>query len=242
VGSVCPKKSRALSRALVVGFAVALLASTAGPASAQGLLGAIFGALTGRPEASSPRNAYADPNNDGRYNSSRSNSSRQVRRESSQEPTAAGGRGPSFCVRLCDGRYFPMQRHANATPAQLCSSMCPAARTKIFSGSEIARATAPDGSRYEDLDNAFTYRERIVDKCTCNGRDAFGLAPIDVNSDPTLRTGDIVATQNGLMAYSAAAGSRRGAETAANFTPIDSSRASRDVREKLADTAVAKPN
>ena len=43
-----------------------------------------------------------------------------------------GGRSVAYCVRLCDGRYFPIQRHANASPAQLCSAFCPAAKTQVF--------------------------------------------------------------------------------------------------------------
>jgi hypothetical protein len=213
------KTTRALLRALCLGFAVAVAACAAGPASAQGLFGAIFGALTGHPSSPAPQaNAYADPNNDGRYDS---------------RARAPQGR---------EGPYFPMQRHANVTPAQLCSAMCPATRTKIFAGSEISRAAATDGSRYSDLDNAFVYREHLVDNCTCNGKDAFGLAPIDVNTDPTLRTGDIVATGGGLMAYTAAPRSRRGTETAANFTPVDTSQVSRDIKERLANTTVATQN
>ena len=83
-------------------------------------------------------------------------------------------------MRLCDGRYFPMQRHANANPAQLCSAFCPAAKTQVFNGSQIDQADATNGARYADLDNAFVYRQKIVDGCTCNGKDSFGLAKIDV--------------------------------------------------------------
>lgn len=179
--------------------------------------------------------AYADPNSDGRRDGSRA-------ARAPQGPSGGSGQYVSYCVRLCDGRYFPIQRHANTTPAQLCSAMCPAARTKIFAGGEIGRAVAPDGSRYGDIDEAFTYRERVVDNCTCNGKDAFGLAPLNVDSDPTLRTGDIVATGSGLMAYTAAPRSRRGGEAAANFTPIDNSRASGDLRDKLAKVPVATAN
>ena len=126
------------------------------------------------------------------------------------------GRAVSYCVRLCDGRYFPIQRHANASPAQLCSAFCPAAKTAVFNGSAIDHATAANGARYADLDNAFVYREKVVADCTCNGRDAFGLARIDVASDPTLRAGDIVATAQGLQSYTGGRGNR----TAGNFTPV----------------------
>ncbi len=55
-----------------------------------------------------------------------------------------------------------------------------------------------DGSRYSDLPNAFAYRQKMVGGCSCNGKTAFGLANIDVKTDPTLRQGDIVATAGGL--------------------------------------------
>src|SRR5436853_198300 len=56
-----------------------------------------------------------------------------------------------------------------------------------------------DGSRYEDLENAFVYRERTVDNCTCNGRTPYGLATLDARNDPTLRPGDLIATNEGLV-------------------------------------------
>ena len=65
--------------------------------------------------------------------------------------------------------------------------------TKVYNGSEIARAVAADGTRYGDLKTAYLYRKTIVSNCSCNGTDAFGLATIDVKSDPTFRPGDSVA-------------------------------------------------
>jgi hypothetical protein len=93
--------------------------------------------------------------------------------------------------------------------------MCPASKTKVYFGSDIDRAVARDGARYADLDNAFVYRQRLVPHCTCNGKDAFGLAKFDLTSDPTLRPGDIVATKSGFIAYSG----KRGQSDA--FTPVD---------------------
>lgn len=109
--------------------------------------------------------------------------------------------GVSYCVRLCDGRYFPIQRSAKATPIELCNAFCPAAATKVFSGSPIEQATARDGSRYDDLDNAYAYRKTVVPDCSCNGREPFGTALMDLASDPTLRAGDLISTVNGLIAY-----------------------------------------
>jgi hypothetical protein len=114
--------------------------------------------------------------------------------------SGGGGRAVAYCVRLCDGRYFPIQRHANANPAQLCSAFCPAAKTQVFNGSQIDHAYAGGGQRYADLENAFVYRQRIVEGCSCNGKDAFGLARVDVASDPTLRSGDIVSSGDNVKA------------------------------------------
>jgi hypothetical protein len=69
--------------------------------------------------------------------------------------------------------------------------------------------------------------------CTCNGRNAFGLAHIDPASDPTLRPGDIVATKTGLVAFT---GSRN---KVADFTPIaDYAHLSKSARAQLANTRV----
>ena len=79
-----------------------------------------------------------------------------------------------------------------------------------------------NGARYADLDNAFVYRERILDNCTCNGRNSFGLAPIDAASDPTLRPGDIVASGDNVKAAliaAAAAKERVTAREAAERAP-----------------------
>jgi hypothetical protein len=115
--------------------------------------------------------------------------------------TSAGsiGGGPSFCVRLCDGRYFPMQRNAIARPAQLCGSLCPASETRVFAGTDISRAVAADGSHYADLKNAFAYRKQTVANCTCNGRTSYGLVTLDAHDDPTLRAGDLVVTASGIV-------------------------------------------
>lgn len=125
------------------------------------------------------------------------------------------GHGVAFCVRLCDGQHFPLEHVTNATPVETCRAMCPASKTKVFFGSEIGASKSGDGQRYADLDNAFIYRKQLVAHCTCNGRDAFGLAPYDMTSDPTLRPGDIVATKNGFQAFSGRNG------TAAAFTPLE---------------------
>jgi hypothetical protein len=113
--------------------------------------------------------------------------------------------------------------------AELCRSFCPAAKTKVFGGSsKVDYSVAGDGQRYADLDTAFLYRERKVEGCTCDGRHQFGLATLDPASDPTLRPGDIVATDDGLMTYS---GSDK--VNGPRFTPIAQSGGSSEWRLRL---------
>jgi hypothetical protein len=104
-------------------------------------------------------------------------------------------------VRSCDGKYFPLTR-ANASPVQMCQAFCPASPTKVFYGSSIDNATSATGERYADSENAFAYRKALRADCTCNGRDAAGLAPVDLTLDASLRAGDLIATTDGLVAYS----------------------------------------
>jgi hypothetical protein len=130
----------------------------------------------------------------------------------------ASASGPAFCVRSCDGKYFPLAR-GNATPVQMCQAFCPASATKVFFGASIDGAYASNGERYADSENAFAYRKALRADCTCNGRDPAGLAPVDLTLDTSLCPGDVVATTDGLVAYS---GVRTGTGLTAEFTPVAS--------------------
>jgi hypothetical protein len=166
--------------------ALAIIAAMPAPASAQGLFDFFFGGRPQRNYETQFGNAYADPNG---------------APDPSQQPAApaSSGRVVSYCVRACDGRYFPMNRVSSANPVQLCNSFCPASKTQVFTGSEINYAVAANGAHYANSENAFVYRKQIVPGCTCNGRDAFGLAPIDITADPTVKQGDIIVTAEGPM-------------------------------------------
>ena len=129
------------------------------------------------------------------------------------------GYGPSFCVRSCDGKYFPLTLRGNATPVALCQAFCPASATKVYYGGNIDDATASNGERYADSENAFAYRKALRADCTCNGRDPAGLAPVDLTLDTSLRPGDVVATSDGLVAFT---GVRLGASQTADFAPVAS--------------------
>lgn len=119
------------------------------------------------------------------------------------ERTSPDHNGPAraYCVRTCDGHFFPVDAHRGMSVAEACHAFCPGSRTRIYSGGKIDNAVARDGSRYADLRNAFLCRKQLVAGCTCNGRDPFGLAHVDVRTDPTLQPGDVVATSKGMMAF-----------------------------------------
>ena len=202
--------SRGAKGMLVIGITVTTLVTSIAAASAQNIFEALFGRLW-----NSPVTGYADTN---------------APLRTPEAPRSE--EGIAYCVRLCDGRYFPIQRHSGVSPAQTCSSFCPASATKIYNGNGIDHAVAPDGKRYSELDTAFTYRKKIVPGCTCNGRDAFGLVTTPVADDPTLRAGDIVATKAGLMAYS-------GGANGPTFTAISIyAGLSADLRRQLAETKI----
>jgi hypothetical protein len=152
-----------------------------------------------------------------------------------QRNASAGGSGPAFCVRTCDGKYFPLGR--GMSPVQMCQAFCPAATTKVFFGSNIDGASSNTGERYADLENAFAYRKALKADCTCNGRDPAGLAPVDLTLDTSLRPGDVIATTNGLVAFS---GVRTGNTQTAEFTPVASYPGlTSDVRARLGEMKVA---
>ncbi len=153
------------------------------------------------------------------------------------KPVATAGSGAAFCVRSCDGKYFPVSARGAATPAQMCQAFCPASATRVFFGSSIDGASSAAGERYADSENAFAYRKALRADCTCNGRDPLGLAPVDLTLDSSLRAGDVVATTSGLVAYT---GVRLGANQSADFTPVASYPGlTADVRARLGEMKVA---
>jgi Protein of unknown function (DUF2865) len=190
-------------RQIALGATVLLCVSALAPAAqANDFLSALFGAFGGgRSHApaiplpfASEGNSFAPPGD--------------------ARPRFAGGQ--AYCVRSCDGRYFPITASDNQSRAASCNSFCPASETRVVYGSSIDNAATETGKPYSELPNAFRYRNELVAGCTCNGTDQIGLAPVRIENDPTLRKGDIVAGPDGLMVAGQAA-DRRGA--ALNFSP-----------------------
>ena len=215
-------------------FAAATLAASLmlvpGSVSAEGLFDMFFGGAPKQQARQAPpqANFFADPFG---------LNQQQAQPAPAPRVASSGGSGPAFCVRSCDGKYFPLTTRGNATPVQMCQAFCPASTTKVFYGSNIDSASASNGERYADSENAFAYRKALRADCTCNGRSPTGLAPVDLALDNSLRSGDVVATTDGLVAYT---GIRLGAEQAAEFTPVSSYPGlTASVRARLGEMKVA---
>ncbi len=218
-----PQRRRALLAAAVLASSVLTVPDAA---VAEGLFDMFFGGSKQQARQAAPPQAsfFADPNSN-----------------MPQPPPAAAprvaGSGPAFCVRSCDGKYFPVTARGNATPAQMCEAFCPASPTKVYYGSNIDYASSANGERYAASENAFAYRKALRADCTCNGRGPGGLAQIDISLDGSLRPGDVLATSSGLVAYS---GIRVGNDQTAEFTPVASFPGlTAEVRARLGEIRVA---
>ncbi len=220
-------------KSIVVGMAAGLTAAfvlLAAPqtAGAQGIFKSIFGGIQPRlqpPSTPTDIHAYSEP-------------MPVLPQAPNHSPdrivSNGGGAATSYCVRTCDGHYFPLQPHAGLSVAQACRAFCPASATQVYRGGTINTAVTSEGRRYVDLPNAFAYRRHLVAGCTCNGRDAFGLAPLAPLSDPTLKPGDVVATSQGLVAFAGGKGANAG------FTPVQNySHFSKSYRDQLSAMRIA---
>ena len=201
-----PKTLKWRAVPVIAAFAAAAILAAPRGASAQGFFDFLFGGSQ-RPAPSNPE-PPPPPAGIGRI------APAPLGQERVNEGAGSTGHGVAFCVRLCDGQHFPMEQMASAAPIETCKAICPNSETKVFFGAEIASSVARDGARYAELRTAFLYRKQLVANCTCNGKDAFGLAPLDVKTDPTLRPGDIVSTKDGLQTFSGKGGQ-------SSFTPVN---------------------
>ena len=188
-----------------------LLASAPEVARAQDFFSALFGGFGGGREAAAPPMRMPFAGDD---------TARDMpQRPATPRARVSYGSSQAWCVRTCDGRYFPVTGTSEQSRAAACNSFCPASETRVVYGSNIDNAATDNGKPYSALENAFRYRNELVAGCTCNGRDQIGLAPVKIEDDPTLRKGDIVAGEEGLKVANQNAG-RSGAKHAElNFSP-----------------------
>ena len=209
--------------ALIAAIAIAgPIALAPGPVSAEGLFDFFFGGAKQQRPAAPQANFFADPFG-----------------TNPQAPPPRRGR--KLRPLLLRAKLRRQVFSADARPAprrsQMCQAFCPASPTKVFFGSSIDSAYSSTGERYADSENAYAYRKALRADCTCNGRDPAGLAPVDLTLDTSLRPGDVIATTNGLVAYS---GSRVGNDQTAEFTPVASYPGlTAEVRARLGEMKVA---
>jgi hypothetical protein len=183
--------------------ALALTSTLASSAQAEDFLSALFGAFGGRPHGPGvPPPFFAEGS--------------PFAPPADVRPRAYSG-GQAYCVRTCDGRYFPIVAPDSQSRAASCNNFCPASKTEIVYGSHIDNAVTENGKPYSELPNAFRYRNEIVAGCTCNGSDQIGLAQVKIEDDPTLRKGDIVVGAGGALMAAGRGADKRGA--ALNFSP-----------------------
>src|SRR5258708_560132 len=77
-------------------------------ASAEGLFDFFFGGAQKQQQRQAPAQAnfFADPFG-------------LNQQPAPPKPVATAGSGPAFCVRSCDGRYFPITTRGNMSPVQM---------------------------------------------------------------------------------------------------------------------------
>lgn len=114
------------------------------------------------------------------------------------------GRGPlTVCVRTCDGYKFPLGRLGKmqdiAVHQAACAAACPNAQTALFtlpsSQADLDQAVSMKGQPYLAAAWANVYRQKRVQNCSCQPT-GVAAAPLAIGSDPTVRVGDVLATEN----------------------------------------------
>jgi hypothetical protein len=118
-----------------------------------------------------------------------------------RKAVASQPRGGAYCVRTCDGFYFPLTLQAGNGNAQaLCQSLCPAAKTDVYyrRGDAMDEARNRSGKSYASLPEAFAYRKQLKPDCTCRSA---GTPAMSVANDPTLRSGDLVVTPTAVVVF-----------------------------------------
>jgi len=129
--------------------------------------------------------------------------------EQARSDTGENVGGPrAYCVRTCDGFFFPMGPATSgaARDAQQasCNAMCPGAETVLYSVARqgsIEDAANARGQPYGALRTAFRFRQGVDRACSCQANATQGLARLPITHDPTLRPGDVVVTEEGARVF-----------------------------------------
>ena len=112
--------------------------------------------------------------------------------------------GALYCVRTCDGFYFPATASAStADDGKICTRLCPGSETEAYrlakDDDEIDNAVTKKGKPYSSLPAAFAYRTSLKEGCTCGAPARTEIAALQ--EDPTLAPNDIVVTETGVRVF-----------------------------------------
>jgi len=186
----------------------------ASPAGAQDFFDALFGpdppsfrdAGPARPAPRADRlrrRRFEPPPRHGREFRRVAAPARNVRAAAKPDADNEAAWGGGFCVRTCDGYYFPLIKSERATKQQSCEYACPFAPMAIYEGATIETARNYKGQKYASLPTAFSSRDTTTPKCSCFYPAEYSRSALQrlIRSDPTLRTGDIVFETDGAFVY-----------------------------------------
>lgn len=173
--------------------------------TSQGILARLFGGSERRTDVREPLGYWSDDKN--------SDGARIIKRKSggrdriASVPTVSNGLAPgtmrTFCVRTCDGYYFPMSpastKEDMARDEKNCQAACPGAETALYyheDGQEDAEAmiSRASGKPYDKLKTAFVYREASTLKspqCTCAMQPGT-LKMVSTDGDDTAKTSKLI--------------------------------------------------
>lgn len=126
----------------------------------------------------------------------------------------------NYCVRLCDGFAFPIgdaYRGDMRVQDIACQRACPGAQTALYTapaGAKDLDGLSRGGMPYTALPNAFRFREKVTDACSCRvvGETQSTAALL---TDMTLKPGDIAMTRIGMRHFD---GARRFPYRSADFS------------------------
>lgn len=186
-----------LRLAVSIGVLGVALSLAPAPGAAQGLLDFLFGPdPTAQQAPPSPRDSA--PGRRARAQGTGSVGPRVGGSGLASDPRVGG-----FCVRACDGFFFPLIKATRATRQQSCELACPAAAMDVYDGATIESARNRKGQRYSAQPHAFAFRDRASSDCLCNDpKTSQANAERAAKDDPTLQNGDILVETNGAFVYS----------------------------------------
>ncbi|GGH10110.1 hypothetical protein GCM10007036_06500 [Alsobacter metallidurans] len=126
-------------------------------------------------------------------------------REGAARVVSVHSGGAGFCVRACDGFYFPLGAKAQdgKSDAEMCSFVCPGTQMDVYRsrGEDMSLAVGATGRLYKDLPSAFAYRKASIPACGCQKPGSYAEWAKRLLADPTLKSGDIVVNEQSAALF-----------------------------------------